>query len=255
MISRVGQAMPRFLAGTSIAGDGMRERLQTATFAMFGMVTAIGLLLVGIAYNQTWPDFADSPIPGIRTERIDRATIAAGAVHGQAGARNDLASHRSARGAHAGFAPQRSPAPHGSPQQQLPASAPGGQGPAPSGQGGVEVPVSHAPAPAGQPPAAAPPAPVAAQPPPAAVPVAAPPPVAEPADAASVPASGKSKGHEKAEKPARPEKPHGRPAPVTPVVPTPPSAPAPGAGSPDAAVPAAGPGNGSGKGNAKGHEK
>jgi len=238
--------MPRFLAGTSVAGNGMRERLQTATFAMFGVVTAIGLILVGIAYNQTWPDFADSPIPGMPTERVDRATIAADAVHGHAGSRNGAALHGSVPGGRAGVVPDRSSGPHGfSQHQQLPAPAPGGPGPAPSGQGGVDVPVSHAPAPAGQAPAATPPAPVAAQPAPA--PVAAPP-AAEPADAASVPGNGRAKGHEKAEKPAKPEKPRGKPAPV---VPTPPSVPAPT--TPETSVAAAGPGNG--KGNAKGHEK
>jgi hypothetical protein len=256
MISRLGQAMPRFLAGTSVAGNGMRERLQAATFAMFGVVTAIGLVLVGIAYNQSWPDFADSPIPGIPTERIGKATVVAGAVHGQAGSGNG-ASHRSAPAGRAAVVPDRSSASHGSPQQ-LPAPAGGGPGPSPSGQGGVDVPVAQAPAPVGHSPTPAPPAPVAAESPPAATPVASSPPAAEPADAASVPANGKSKGHEKAEKPAKPEKaerPRGKPAPVAPSVPPPPSVPAPGAATPEAPGPAAGPGNGSGKGNAKGHEK
>jgi hypothetical protein len=250
MISRLGQAMPRFLAGTSVAGVGMRERLQAATFAMFGVVTAIGLVLVGIAYNQSWPDFADSPIPILPTERIGGATVAAGALHGHSGSGNVAASHRSLPGGRTGAVPDRLSAAHGSPQQQLPTPAPGVPGTAPSGHGGVEVPASHAPAPAGHAPAPAAPAPVAAQPAPAPVPVAAAPPAAEPADAASVPGNGKAKGHEKTEKPA---KPHGRTAPVTPVAPPPPSVPAPGSATPETSGPAPGPGNG--KGNAKGHEK
>jgi hypothetical protein len=254
MISRLGHAMPRLLAGTSIAGEGIRERLQAATFALFGIVTATGLVLVGIAYNQGWPDFADSPIPGMPTEHVGKATIAAGAFHGQAGSGNGVASHRSPPEVRAGVVPDRSSALHGTPQQQLP-TAPGGPGPAPSGQGGVDVPVSHAPAPAGQPTSATSPAPVAAQPAPAPAPVATSPPAAEPADTASVPPNGKAKGHEKAEKPAKPEKTHGKPAPVTPVVPPPPSVPAPGAATPETPAPAAGSGNGNGKGNAKGHEK
>jgi hypothetical protein len=253
MFSKLGQTVPRFLAGTSVAGEGIRERLQAATFAMFGVVTAIGLVLVGVAYNQTWPDFADSPIPGIPTERIDRATVAGGAVHGDA-AGNGAASHRSPR-LQTSVIPDRSSATHGSPQQQLPAPAPGAPGPAPSGQGGVDAPVSHTPASAGQPPAATSPVPVAAHPAPAPAPVAASPPAAEPAGTASVPGNGKAKGHEKAEKPAKPEKSHGRPAPVTPVAPPPPSVPVPGPATPEASVPPAGPGNGNGKGNAKGHEK
>jgi hypothetical protein len=245
--------MPRFLAGTNVAGEGIRERLQAATFAMFGVVTAIGLVLVGVAYNQSWPYFADSPIPSIPTVRIDRATVAAGAVDGHAGSGNGAALHRfpSAQGGRAGAAPDRSSASHGS-LQQSPTPVPGGRGPAPSGQGGVDAPVSPTPAPAGHSPAPAPPAPVAAQPAPAPAPVAASPPAAVPAETSSVPGNGKAKGHEK---PAKPEKTHGKPAPVTPVAPPPPSVPAPGTTTPETPAPAAGPGNGSGKGNAKGHEK
>ncbi len=246
--------MPRFLTGTSVAGYGMRERLQAATFAMFGMVTAIGLVLVGIAYNQGWPDFADSPIPGIRTERIDSATVAAGAVHRHAGSGNGAASDRFPSPSDAqGVVPDRSADAHGSPQQP-PTPGPGSQDPASSGHGGIDAPVSHSPGPAGHSPAPAPPAPVAAQPAPAPAPVEVPPPAAKPAEAASVPGNGKAKGHEKAEKPAKAEKPNNKPAPVTPP-PPPPSVPAPGTTSPQPPAPAAGPGNGSGKGNANGHQK
>jgi hypothetical protein len=248
MISRLGHAVPRLLAGTNIAGEGMRERLQAATFALFGMVTAVGLVLVGIAYNQGWPDFADSPIPGIPIEHVGKATIAADAAHAKARSGIAPASHGSAPAAQTGVVPDRSSGPHSSPQQQLPATAPGGPGPAPSGPGGVDTPGSPTPTPASHQPAAAAPAPVEAQPTPDAAPVAASPPAAEPADAASVPGNGKAKGHEKTEKT---EKPHGKAAPVTPVVPVPPSVPAPGAATPETSGPAPGPGNGHGKGHDK----
>ena len=264
MISRLGQAMPRFLAGASVAGDGMRERLRTATFALFGMVTAIGLVLVGIAYNQGWPDFADSPIPGIPTERVGEATVAADAVHRHARSGNGAASARVRAPAEPG---RRRPArPLGrrsrSSHQQLPATGAGRPGPRPGSVGAGRrrrAGVSRAGAgPPGRR-AAAPPAPVAAQPAPARRPGRS---VAaglrqSPADAASVPGNGKAKGHEKAGKPKPGEA--GRKAPRQ-------------AGSgharrrrrracplpgrrPRTPAPAAGPGNGNGKGNANGHEQ
>jgi hypothetical protein len=244
MISRLGQAMPRFLAGANVAGEGMRERLRATTFALFGLVTAVGLVLVGIAYNQGWPVFADSPIPGIPTERVGAAAIAADAVPGRAQSGNVPASHGSAPAGQSVFVPDRSSAPDSS-SQQLPATAPGGPGQSPSGQGGVDVPASPTPTPAGQPPAAEAPAPIqpqqTAQ---GAAPVAASPPAAEPAGVASVPGKGKAKGREKGQ---------GKPAPVTPVVPTsPPAAEVPAPGTPPAG---GGPGNGHGKGNANGHDK
>jgi hypothetical protein len=254
MISRLGQAMPRFLAGANVAGEGMRERLRAATFALFGLVTAVGLVLVGIAYNQGWPDFADSPIPGMPIEHVGKATIAAYAVHKQAESGSGSASHGAAPAGQAGVVPDRSSDPHSSSQHQLPTAAPNGQvpGQAPPGQGGADAPGSPAPAPApqaaDQPPAAQSPAP---DPRPAqdSAPVATSPPASQPA--ATVPGNGRARGHEKSEKS------HGRWAAPAPVAPTAPSVPpAPVAPAPEASVPAGdGPGNGNGKGNAKGHEK
>ncbi len=250
--------MPRLLAGANFAGEGMRERLRTATFALFGLVTAVGLVLVGIAYNQGWPDFADSPIPGLPTQRVADATIAADAVNGTARSGNGPASLGAAQAGRTDFVNGRSPDHHSSSHQQLPVTVPDGQvpGSAPSGPGGVDAPGSPAQAPAPQ--AAAPPASAGPQTDQAA-PVAASPPASQTADVASVPSKGK--GREKTETPkglpaekphnkpaetppGKPaEKPHGKPAPVTPVVP--PSVPAP-------EPPAAG---GPGNGKAKGHDK
>jgi hypothetical protein len=246
MISRLGQAMPRFLAGVNVAGEGMRERLRTATFALFGLVTAVGLVLVGIAYNQGWPDFTGSPIPGIPTERVEGATIAADAVHGKAHSGNGPASPGSAQAGTTDLVHGRSPGHHFSSQQQLPVTVPDDQVPVPpsSGPGGADAPGS--PAPASAPQAAEQPASADLQPDKGVAPVATSPPASQTADVVFVP--GKGKGHEKTDKP------HGKPAPVTPVVPMPPSMPAPGPASPD--PPAAdGPGNGHGKGNANGHDK
>ena len=242
--------MPRLLAGTSVAGEGMRERLRTTTFALFGLVTAVGLVLVGIAYNQGWPDFADSPIPGIPIERVGEATIAAEAVHTKAHPGNGPASQGSAPVGQADIVPDRSSDLHVSSQHQLPTTAPDGQvpGQAPPGQGGAAAPGSPAPAPApqaaDQPPAAESPAP---DPPPTqrSAPVA----TSPPRTAATVPGNGKAKGHEKSEK----SKSAG-PPPAVPTVPSVP--PAPTAPAQETTAPSAeGPGNGHGKGNANGHFK
>jgi hypothetical protein len=251
MISRLGQAMPSFHVGANVAGEGVRERLRSTTFALFGLVTAIGLVLVGISYNQGWPDFVDSPIPGIPTERVGEATIAAPAADRKAHSGNVPTSPGAAPAGQAGVVPGRSPGPDVSAQQQLPVTAPDGQvpGQAPSGQGVAGAPGSPAPAPA--PPAADQPSAAgspALAPRPADTPVATSPPASQPA--ATGPGNGKAKGHEKSEKS---EKSHGKSSAPAPVVPTAPSVPpAPTAPAPEAP---AGEGPGNGKGNAKGHYK
>ena len=98
MITRLGQAMPHFLVGANVAGEGLRERLRSTTFAFFGLVTATGLVLVGIAYNQGWPDFVNSPIPGIPIQRVGEARIAADAAQAIAHAGSAPASPRSGAG-------------------------------------------------------------------------------------------------------------------------------------------------------------
>jgi hypothetical protein len=270
MITRLGQAMPHFLVGTNVAGEGLRERLRSTTFAFFGLVTATGLVLVGIAYNQGWPDFVNSPIPGIPTQRVGDARIAAGAAKTIAPAGAGTPSHRFAAARKAQLVPGRSSGHHVTSQQQAPVAVSGGhvRGPAPSGYGGVDAPAPPAPAPvapapqaAAQPPAAQPPAaqspapdPVPAQ---ESAPVATSPPASKVAPPA--PGNGKAKGHEKS---------HGTstaPAPVVPKAPSPPpAAPAPPSAKPPAvpAEPAAPAkeapppaGEQPGKGHAYGHYK
>jgi hypothetical protein len=277
MISRLGQAMPHFLVGANVAGEGMRERLRSTTFAFFGLVTAIGLILVGIAYNQGWPDFVNSPIPGVPTERVGEATIAADAVHAKAHAGIAPSSPRSASAGGAQLVPDRSSGPHVSFQQQVPVTDGHAPGPAPSGQGGAEAPASPAPAPVAPPAAALPPTapPPAAQPPAAEspapdqspakdpTPVASSPPASKPV--ATVPGNGKAKGHEKSEKghgkstapasvvPKAPSAPPAAPAPKAPPASTEPKAPPVATAPPKEAPPPAS--EQPGKGHAYGHYK
>jgi hypothetical protein len=266
MISRLGHAMPRFLVGANVAGEGVRERLRSSSIALLGLVTATGLVLVGISYNQGWPDFVDSPIPGIPTARVGEARIAADAVHGQAHLGNASASPRSAPAGKAHLVPDRSSGPHASSQQQPPVTVSDGYapGPAPSGKGGADVPISPVPAPAPeaapqavpQPPAAESPAPNS-QPAKDNTPVATSPPASQPV--VTVPGNGKAKGHEKSEKS---EKGHGKSTAPAPVVPTPPTVPTvptvpsvpPASSAPSKEAPAPA-GEGPGRGHANGHYK
>jgi hypothetical protein len=251
MSSRLGQAMPRFLAPGNIAGAGLQERLRSTIFALLGLVTAVGLGLVGIAFNQGWPDFVGSPIPEVRTERVGEASVAADAVRTGARPTSDNGSPGSGgpgRGHSHGRANSvpghRSAGLDVSAQHQLPATAPQGQSsnPPSSGQVGAETPSSAA-----QPPAAEPPASVVPQPGQGAAPVSTSPPASLPPAGASVPGKGKAKGHEKS---------HGPPAPPAPVVPTAPdTSPAPEAPPQEADQDPAGEGPGNGHGHAYGHSK
>jgi len=43
------------------------ERARSTTFALLGVTAAVGLAIVALALNQSWPVVAGSPIPGIST--------------------------------------------------------------------------------------------------------------------------------------------------------------------------------------------
>jgi hypothetical protein len=259
MLSRLGEAMPR-VSGASVGGAGLRERLRSTTFALLGAVTAVGLVLVGIAYNQGWPEFVNSPIPSLRSEGVADARVAADAVGPAAPANNPSSAAAPAPGQ--GGHPSengRKPGSDGT-AQQTSAAAPENQVQvsAPSGQGGLDVPPPSTGPPPTAPAAADPPATVGAPPAPSPAQTPAPspppspattsPPVAPPAGVASGPGKGKAKGHEKNGGPAQPAS-------------SPPPAPAPVTSPPPQQVPTEPPsstvgGNpGKGGGNAYGHSK
>jgi hypothetical protein len=161
----------------SVLGGGLLERVRSTTLALLGVTTAVGLAMVALALNQSWPLVADSPIPGISAphEAVGRATVAAQAraeASAAGSARTaDLARRGSARavsGDDVGAqAPRAGAAPPPSAELVVAPSAPAEpRGDAPGGAGDP----SPAPSPAGtspQAPASPVPASEPAQPEPA----------------------------------------------------------------------------------------
>ena len=249
MLSRLGHALPRFVpvaSVASVAGDSLQERLRSSTIALAGLVTAVGLVLVGIAANQGWPDFVDSPIPGSSTERAGEAGVAPGAFHTGLGRAAGHGSPATTRHARPESGSGRASETRLSPQRQLVVPAPETQNPAPapapSGTGEAAAPGAPAGSAPGEPPASAAPQPVES-PPPAAP---APSPVVVPVPTSAGPGHGKAKGHEKSHGPSSSTV---APAPAAPSEP-----PAPVEAPAEAPEPAAeGPGNG--HGHAYGHDK
>jgi hypothetical protein len=58
-------------AGKRLLGEGLFARARNASFALFGLSTAVGLCLVALALNQTWPVVPGLPIPAAPFERGD----------------------------------------------------------------------------------------------------------------------------------------------------------------------------------------
>lgn len=63
----------------SLLGGGLLERARSTTLALLGMTAAVGLAMVALALNQSWPLVAGSPIPGApsQQEAVGEATVAA----------------------------------------------------------------------------------------------------------------------------------------------------------------------------------
>lgn len=259
MISKLGQALPRWLIPSSnLAGGSLLERLRSTSFALCGAVTAVGLGLLALIANQGWPGLLASAIPPIPREGVHGAQVVAGPSSPSGGSSKPGLRLRgpSPRPAAGGSGPSGSPP---TSRQTFVVGPPGPNGPAaasPGGHGGVGAPaagpVPEQPAPAVPQPAAAP-APAATP-----APVSTPPAVVEqPTAEESSSGHGKAKGHEKHSVPAGGESPapvkekhsHGPPpaSPGTdPVPPAVPEAPTP---------PASGKTKGSPPGKALGHGK
>ncbi|HXV04613.1 MAG TPA: hypothetical protein VFP23_01760, partial [Solirubrobacterales bacterium] len=45
----------RVASRPSLLGDGLLERARSTSFAMLGLTAAVGLGLVALALNQSWP--------------------------------------------------------------------------------------------------------------------------------------------------------------------------------------------------------
>jgi hypothetical protein len=102
-----------------LLGDKLLDRLRSATFAMLGAITAIGLILVALVLQQGWPSVFGGPLPGFSNgppadEAVSAATgISAGGAasapqsgvgdappRSGSGRGSDSAGSRGARGAH-----------------------------------------------------------------------------------------------------------------------------------------------------------
>lgn len=140
VLSKRGQRPGQTTVRPSLLGGGMLERARSTTFALLGVTAAVGLAMVALALNQSWPLVPGSAIPGpLGQAKIGEATVAAGALPERSGGGDEgtgTGAPRQARGpvspsggSAAGVAP-----PAGATDfvvsQSTPVSAQGGDGPA-----------------------------------------------------------------------------------------------------------------------------
>lgn len=131
-----GKPRLRLPARSSVIGGGLLERARSTTFALLGVTAAVGLAMVALALNQSWPLLADSPIPDAPGggEAVGKARVApAGAGRTE----RDAAAEDRVDGSGSGRSSAESPGGSGGPSG----------GSAPSGSGGsvyAAVPVKSA---------------------------------------------------------------------------------------------------------------
>lgn len=156
-----GHRWLRSLKTPSVLGGGLLVRARSTTLALLGVTAAVGLSMVALALNQSWPLVAGSPIPGIspRHEAVGEAKVAAraaaDALVSESTRTRDAARphslHSAGRGDTGAGAPQVAPAPSGSAELVVAPSAPAEpQGDAPRGADDT----APAPSPAADPPGA-----------------------------------------------------------------------------------------------------
>jgi len=63
VLSKLEQTLSRLLAKPSLAGDSMLVRLRSGILGLLGLVVAVGLGLVALVAQQSWPGAFDSPLP------------------------------------------------------------------------------------------------------------------------------------------------------------------------------------------------
>lgn len=257
VLHKPGQALSQLFARPSLLGDRLSDRLRSATFAMLGLTTAVGLGLIAFVLQQGWPSVLGGPIPGFPSERSDTEATSAPPPAPNGGATR---AHRSGstvvpvpvgRG---GAEPDDSQL---SGSRQVAGAAPTSPGPT-----GAEPPGEGAPGqqPAGQPPVATPapaptPAPSAASSPSTPLSTAGSLDNDKGKGSAKSEGHGKSKAHSPPKKSYSPPKPKAKPRSGEPPVPVKEEPPTAGyAEDPykDKSVPAS---EGKGKGNAYGHYK
>ncbi len=69
VFSKHGQRSLRSALKAGLLGNGLLERTRSTSLALLGLTAAIGLSMVALALNQSWPLIAGAPIPGIGSGR------------------------------------------------------------------------------------------------------------------------------------------------------------------------------------------
>lgn len=97
VLHKCGQPLLRSV-GTSLLGHGLLERVRATSLALLGATAAVGLAIVALALNQSWPLIAGSSIPVVppRQQAVGNATVAARGVS-RTGVAKTASQHRSAR--------------------------------------------------------------------------------------------------------------------------------------------------------------
>jgi len=170
--SRLKKTIARSFAPSVLVGDDMLVRLRSTTIGILGLVTAVGLGLVGFVSNQGWPGVSGGPLPQPPSRLVQNDSISSPPVALRRSVQGGR--HRPGRGsAHAspGSGPEGSAAPvdtgvsPGGPVGASPPAAPGndnGQAQAPAASTPPTV-VAEAP-PSQAPPAKAPSSPAPSTP-------------------------------------------------------------------------------------------
>jgi hypothetical protein len=84
--SKHGHRFLRAVHRPSLLGGGLLERARSTTFALLGVTAAVGLAMVALALNQSWPLVAGSAIPApLGHAGIGKATAVAGTLPGRSG--------------------------------------------------------------------------------------------------------------------------------------------------------------------------
>jgi hypothetical protein len=87
VLSKRVQQRLRLVGRPSVLGQGLLERARATFLGLLGLTAAVGLAIVAIALNQSWPLIAGSSIPQIppRHQGVGQATVAIGGGIGDVG--------------------------------------------------------------------------------------------------------------------------------------------------------------------------
>jgi hypothetical protein len=75
--SKHGHRLPGAGERPSLLGGGLLERARSTTLALLGVTAAVGLAMVALALNQSWPLIAGSAIPAAPHLGVGKAAVVA----------------------------------------------------------------------------------------------------------------------------------------------------------------------------------